>query len=134
MLSDDVLKRNVYLDRYALRQQSGGSRGGLGDHTLGKKHKDVVIFLLFFRTEIMCLNPPPRGVLCVFLIVADVRYERITPTLDAAAINDATELRFVVPASPDYFTRCKRIWKMGGGGKIILLAVFTTINILCLVF
>jgi hypothetical protein len=63
----------------------------------------------------------PRGVLCVFLIVADVRYERITPTLDAAAINDATELRFVVPASPDYFTRCKRIW----GKKIILLAVLT---------
>jgi hypothetical protein len=48
-----------------LRQQSGGSRGGLGDHTLGKKHKDVVIFLLFFRTEIMCLNPPPVG-FCVF--------------------------------------------------------------------
>ncbi len=65
MLSDDVLKRNVYLDRYALRQQSGGSRGGLGDHTLGKKHKDVVIFLLFFRTEIMWLNPLPVG-FCVF--------------------------------------------------------------------
>ncbi len=62
----------------------------------------------------MSLNPP-LVVFCVFfLIVADVRYERITPTLDAAAINDATELRFVVPASPDYFDRCKRIWKMGG--------------------
>ena len=47
---------------------------------------------------------------CVFL-VADVRYERIAPTLDAAAINDATELRFVVPASPDYFTRCKMLGK-----------------------
>ena len=46
---------------------------------------------------------------CVFL-VADVRYERIAPTLDAAAINDATELRFVVPASPDYFTRCKKLF------------------------
>ena len=44
MLSDDVLKRNVYLDRYALRRQSGGSRGGgMADSSLGKNH-DVFLF------------------------------------------------------------------------------------------
>ncbi len=44
VIPDDVLKRNVYLDQYALRRQSGGSRGGMADSSLGKNHSYDVFF------------------------------------------------------------------------------------------
>ncbi len=50
VISDDVLKRNVYLDRYALRRQSGGSRGGITDSSLGKNHS-YVFFLFLVRND-----------------------------------------------------------------------------------
>ena len=34
-----------------------------------------------------------------------MRYEKIKPQLDTAEVRDCTEMKFVVPASSDYFTR-----------------------------
>ena len=36
----------------------------------------------------------------------EVRYEKILPQLDTANVADCTEMKFVVPSSSDYFTRC----------------------------
>jgi hypothetical protein len=37
--------------------------------------------------------------------VIDTKIEEIAPTLNAATLDESTELRFTVPASADYFTR-----------------------------
>jgi hypothetical protein len=37
--------------------------------------------------------------------VDDVKFEEIEPTLDAPTLDAAKELKFLIPASKDYFTR-----------------------------
>ena len=38
-------------------------------------------------------------------LVEDVKFEEIEPTLDAATLDASKELKFLIPASKDYFTR-----------------------------
>jgi len=37
--------------------------------------------------------------------VQEIRYEKLSPQLDTATLDEATELKFVVPPNTDYFTR-----------------------------
>jgi len=38
-------------------------------------------------------------------LVEDVKFEEIEPSLDAATLDASKELKFLIPASKDYFTR-----------------------------
>ena len=94
LCTDELLKRNLLLNRYALDNR----RETLGKKTNPKKKigrggqegalvKSKLYFLYFF------------------FAVIDTKIEEIAPTLNAATLDESTELRFTVPASADYFTR-----------------------------
>lgn len=40
-----------------------------------------------------------------FVAVEEVRFEKVAPQLDAATLNESTELKFTVLPNTDYFTR-----------------------------
>jgi hypothetical protein len=94
LCTDELLKRNLLLNRYALDNR----RETLGKKTNPKKKigrggqkgalvKSKLYFFIFF------------------FAVIDTKIEEIAPTLNAATLDESTELRFTVPASADYFTR-----------------------------
>lgn len=40
-----------------------------------------------------------------FLVVSEIKYEKIKPTMDGNTIDESNEFRFNIPATSDYFTR-----------------------------
>ena len=94
LCTDELLKRNLLLNRYALdnrretlgKKQTRRKKLGGGDKKERWSRANCIFFIFFFA-------------------VIDTKIEEIAPTLNAATLDESTELRFTVPASADYFTR-----------------------------
>jgi len=93
LCTDELLKRNLLLNRYALdnRRETLGKKNRKKKIGRGGQEGALVKSKLYF--------------FIFFFAVIDTKIEEIAPTLNAATLDESTELRFTVPASADYFTR-----------------------------